>query len=180
MVNCIAQAVAPLRADAIARAEKNARDRAEAILADLATYDWDLQKAAPYPRSMMDRKAYVAQKRKRDIYNMLTSADGSRNRISRSMNDPDYRLRDETKVNHFIEQCKEGAGLQYDAFVAKLTTKVGEGVTAATLNGNHVWGHSILLITKADGSTEKWKTQQIVNTSALGLLFNQWPSRKVK
>ena len=43
-----------------------------------------------------------------------------------------------------------------------------------------MWGYSVLTVTKEDGSVERWKTQQIMNISVLGLLFAQWPSRKMK
>jgi hypothetical protein len=69
--------------------------------------------------------------------------------------------------------------MQYTAFIQKLEGKVGAH-TAAALDGSHVWGFSILTVTKADGTVEKWKTEQIINVSVLGKVFNQWPSRKVK
>jgi hypothetical protein len=30
------------------------------------------------------------------------------------------------------------------------------------------------------GTVERWKTQQIVNVSRLGKLFNQWPTRQLQ
>jgi hypothetical protein len=50
----------------------------------------------------------------------------------------------------------------------------------ASITGTHIWGHSVLTVTLPNGTVERWKTQQIVNQSKLGLLFNQWPSRKMK
>ncbi|MNE44768.1 hypothetical protein D3C80_1390130 [compost metagenome] len=98
---------------------------------------------------------------------------------SRSMRDPDPARMSPNGCALFVKQAQENASAQYDAFIAKLEAKIGE-VTAAILSGEHVWGHSILTVTKADGTTEKWKTQMIVNVSVLGNLFNQWPTRKVK
>lgn len=177
MTNHVENAVAPLKAEAIARAEVEANKLIERVLADLAEHGMDRQSAAPFPRSMnCTREQYVRQRGKYQLYRAFTKA--ADRASSRSPNDPDPCVRDEERVARFIEAAKEDAALQYDAFVAKLVAKVGE-CDSATLAGSHVWGSSVLTVTK--GSTvERWKTQQIVNVSKLGKLFNQWPTRKAR
>jgi hypothetical protein len=81
--------------------------------------------------------------------------------------------------DRFVTECRDEAAAQYEKFVSKLVRKIGDCETAA-LSGNHVWSNSLLKITKADGSVEHWKTQQITNRSVLGKYFPQWPSRKLK
>ena len=78
----------------------------------------------------------------------------------------------------FVDDTMRDAAAQYDAFIAKLIRKIGD-FDSATLTGSHVWGYSILTVTKG-AATERWGTRQIVNQSVLGKLFNQWPSRKIK
>ena len=98
-----------------------------------------------------------------------------------------YRLRGEPNLvklsdegcSRFIEQSAQDAALQYDAFICKLVSKVGE-IVDASIEGDHVWGWSILTVTKADGSKENWKTQQIRNYSVYGTPYLQWPTRIVK
>jgi hypothetical protein len=82
-------------------------------------------------------------------------------------------------VERFITRAKEDAAAQYDSYVQKLIGKIGE-VTAASLDGDHVWGFSYLTVTLPNGKKEVWKTQMIVNISKLGKLFNQFPTRKMK
>lgn len=47
----IREAVEPLKADAIERAEQEAKEHTTLVSQELATLGWDLQRAAPYPRS---------------------------------------------------------------------------------------------------------------------------------
>ncbi len=86
---------------------------------------------------------------------------------------------DQNGIDRFISNSEQDAALQYDAFICKMVAKVGD-VTDATLQGDHVWSHSILTVTLPDGSQQRWKTQQIVNYSVYGTPYLQWPSRIVK
>ncbi len=168
----IASAVEPLRADAVARARQEAADLVERTFVKLAedpTY-------YAYPRNIYGKREYAIQHGRYRLLQSLTKAVHNNGVSSR---DGFTQVRDEAKVAHFIDDSGEVASQQYTAFIQKLEYKVGAH-TAATLTGGHVWGFSILHVTKADGSVEKWKTQQIINVSVLGKLFNQWPSRKVK
>jgi len=157
-MTAIASAVEPLRTSAIERARKEASDYAERVFAKHAedpTYH-------AYPRNSWSRE-YAVQKARYHRFRALTT-NGER---------------DDKKVVNFIDDAAERASQQYTIFIQKLESKVGIHI-AATLTGDHVWGHSILTITKADGLVEKWKTQQIINVSVLGKFFHQWPTRKLK
>lgn len=174
----IAAAVMPLKDAAIERAGKEAEQLIARYHAKLAEHDWDARAAFPYPNGNMRRDQYLTMKSRHNLAQQLTKQDAARPYNYR-FDSPMYRVRHEPAEVAFIESAKAQAGLQYDAFVAKLEGKIG-ACEAATISGNHVWGKSILTVTKADGSVERWMTQMIVNQSALGTLFNQWPTRKIK
>jgi hypothetical protein len=148
------------------------------VLEALAEAGWDAEKAAPYPRSTkMGQLEYIAKRQKYQLFRNFTANDDKKNSY-RHMGDPEFRIQSDRLEERFIKNAREDAAAQYDMFVAKLVKKIGHCDTA-TLTGNHVWGWSFLTVTKGSDK-EVWKTQQIVNQSKLGKLFNQWPSRKVK
>jgi hypothetical protein len=175
MTDPVETAIAPLREEAIAKAEIKARELAARVYAQLELADWDLNVAAPRPRATMRRQAYKEAASRFNLFCSLTIPA----KATRSINEPHIRLKSDEHLHNFVKQAKREAAAQYDAFVAKLTKKIGP-TTAATLEGSHVWGFSILTVTTAAGATQRWKTQQIVNVSSLGKLFNQWPSRLLK
>jgi hypothetical protein len=170
-------AVEPLKADAVGYAATTTMKAIEKVLKELASFGGDAEKYAPYPRdTRISRNEYLAQKAKHDFVARITkSADGA---ATRRWNAPDLRIASPEAIAREVEMAKEDAALQYDTFVAKLNSKIGACDTAS-LYGSHVWGSSVLTVTKGT-ETEYWKTQQIVNTSKLGRMFLQWPSRKVK
>jgi hypothetical protein len=175
MTHPVALAVAPLKAEAIARAEKDALARIERLYANLEAAGWNLDVVAPRPDSFRcGRVAYKTAIRLIAMYDAVTTWTQS----SRSSRDPCIVKASPEKAARFVEQAKAMAAEQYDAFVAKLVGKIGDCDTAS-LEGSHVWGRSTLTVTKG-AAVERWMTQQIVNVSVLGTLFNQWPSRKVK
>jgi hypothetical protein len=176
MTNPIEAAVLPLKTDAIVRAERDALALMDRIFAKMDEHGWDADKAAPRGNSRAD--GHIQYKTKMSIHNLYLMVT-TYVHPTRGYNDPNLRKRDQAVEDRFVENAKETAALQYDMFVAKLISKIGDTKTA-TITGNHVWGHSILTVETADGTVERWKTQQIVNQSKLGLLFNQWPSRKIK
>lgn len=180
MTNPIETAVAPLKNDAVEYARQQAQKHIDTIIAELEAADWDAQVVAPYPSSIHNStEQYHSKLRKYNAVRELTVHDNVRNPYSRSMKDPEYRARSDELADRLIKNWMEMAAHQYEAFVAKLISKIGECRTA-TLEGNHVWSHSILLIEKQDGSVEKWKTQMIYKISCKGKPHNQWPTRKVK
>lgn len=171
----VAAAVLPLRTEAIERAEADARDHVARLVGALEAAGWNLDAVAPRPNSLRDsREKYLSAQRRRGQFSAVTTFVAATSRYG----EPELRARCPEREARFIEAAKEAAGVQYDAFVAKLVEKVG-ACDAAAISGSHVWGHSILTVTKGD-QVEKWKTQQIVNVSKLGTLFNQWPSRKMR
>ena len=92
--------------------------------------------------------------------------------------DPVIVVRCEEAINRVVAQAREAAGASFDAYVIKMVTKIG-GVDSASVAGYHLWNGSVLTVTKGD-VVERWHTQQIVNCSSLGTLFNQWPTRLMK
>jgi hypothetical protein len=140
MTNVIEAAVNPMKAEAMNRAEKEARAIIARVAADLEKAGNDLQICAPYPE-FADMSAEKGEK--------------------------------------FVQEARENAAFQYEAYVAKLNKKIGPA-KSASLTGNHVWGYSFLTVVTESGETQIWKTQMIVNVSKLGKLFNQFPTRKVK
>lgn len=170
----VATAIAPLKTDAMNRAEQEAKKLVAHLTKELKSHSYDLNKVAPPPNSLrMSTRDYRAAKAKRDLFCMIVKT------TQTSYNAPLLATVDSTKVERFIEMSRGDAAAQYDAFIAKLVNKIGPCLSA-TIKGNHVWGYSILTVTKADATIERWKTQMIVNTSKLGKLFNQWPSRRMK
>jgi hypothetical protein len=179
MNNPIVKAVEPLKADAIKRAEEEANKIIQRVTDLLHQAGNDIQIAAPYPKSVGPNalwgEHYHMALSKYKLFKSLTKS----RKGSRSPNEPDFADIDQNLVQRFIKQSKEDAAFQYKQFIHKLVRKIGK-VKDAVLEGNHVWGYSILTVTLPDDTKQKWKTQQIVNVSKLGKLFNQWPTRKVK
>lgn len=177
MTNPVETAVAPLKQDAVNRAEENARSYVARLLTALEANGFDLNVTAPRAHGRMSKGEYQQASAKRSIYQSITSTVSTHS--PREPKAPTIVKADTVGIEKFVAAAKEDAALQYDSFVAKLVAKVGD-VKSAELTGNHVWGFSFLRCENADGSVTTWKTQQIVNVSKLGLLFNQWPTRKVK
>lgn len=176
-MNPIEEVVMPLKEDAMKRAEQNAREVVNKVREELKKVDGDMKKCAPYPSGFISRNEYSLAYAKYNLYTKLTKT--REGQPYRKMNDPHFVDVCPNAVKKFVDQAIKDAAAQYVAFVEKLVFKIGE-VSAANLTGNHVWSFSILTVTKQDGTTENWKTQMIINVSKLGLLFNQWPTRKIK
>ena len=174
-MNAIENAVLPLKSDAVERAEQEAQRIVARIINALEAADWNLNVVAPRPHTRMSREEYVRLLSKHDLFKSVTI----HTQTSRSPSEPDIRARSIESEQRFIDAAKKDAAYQYDLFVAKLVKKVGEA-SSADLAGSHVWGHSILTVTKPDGCVQKWKTQMIINISKLGKVFNQFPTRVVK
>lgn len=172
-VNPIEAAVAPMKADAIERAEKDARELVKTVRKELADAGHDRQKCAPYPSSM--EAGYFHKLGRYELFSKLTK---SREDV-RGFGEANLCDVDSNMVRKFVKDARSRAAEQYDLFVQKLVGKIG-AVKTATIEGNHVWSESFLTVKKPNGEVQVWKTQQIVNVSKYGLLFNQWPSRKVK
>lgn len=178
----IAQAVAPLKEDAVKHAEQEAKEYIARLTQKLEENGNDLNKVAPYPHNSfnMGREEYKTKLAKHDLYRSFTKARAGREYgIYRDNNSPELVDICPVRVEKFIETAKDLAAAQYEAFVFKLVKKVGQTVDAA-LEGNHVWGYSFLRVTLSTGEKQVWKTQQIVNYSKYHLAFPQWPTRQIK
>lgn len=176
MINPIEAAVAPLKNDAVARAAQEAQRIVDHLTRRLAECEGNADILAPRPHHYDND--YKEKMGRRQLLESISKAV----KCTRFVYEPDIRVIDADGVSKFIEFSKENAAAQYDAFVAKLCNKVGF-CQSAELDGNHVWGYSILSVVYKDTDglhTERFKTQMIVNVSKHGKLFNQWPTRKVK
>lgn len=174
----IAQAVEPLRASAMQRAAEYADKVANEIVSNIEAHGWDVEKAYPYPKSGVGRAQYAVAKVRYDMARYLTKTDTTKHTRSRHFGEPHFVVHNPERVAMFIEQARDNASRTYDAFIAKLVNKVGDH-QRAELVGNHVWGYSTLTVLTPNGE-QRWKTQQIVNVSKLGKVFNQWPTRLLK
>jgi hypothetical protein len=179
MNNPIVAAVEPLRQEAIEDARAYAIRVIESITKQLEAAGGDVKVLAPHPHGNMSRPEYMKAKAKLTLVAHLTREVEKRTYSFADRTKPVIVKMDAEGCARFIRDAEEGASAQYTAYVAKLVGKIGE-VTAATLVGDRVWARSVMQVTLADGTTERWLTQRIVNVSPLGTVFNQWPTRKVK
>ena len=182
MTDFIAAAVAPSKDAAVAHAVKTAREYIVRVLAELAAADWNIDNIARQPNSMTDGKTtYRHLNAVRGRFLVLTTRDRARldaEGLANKFRAPTYVMRAIHAEEAFVLAAAAMAAEAFDAFVAKLVLKVGEGVTAAKLDG-HTWSGSVLTIAKGE-AVEFWNTKQIINFSVYGKAFNQWPTRKVK
>jgi ParB-like chromosome segregation protein Spo0J len=133
---------------------------------------------ADIARSRRFGAAYKAAQARRAFLWSLVEADANRLTNGYDTGRPLYVVGSTEKIERAFEQVRQNAGAAFDSFAAKLVGKVGD-CTAATLHcWGDVWTSSTLVVTKADGSVERWNTQRIINCSVLGKLFHQWPTRK--
>lgn len=174
----IAKAVEPQRLQAVANAEASAKKIVLEKAGSLRKADGDLEIACPPPSFNDSDIEYSSKRFQRRLFERLVITDPNR-RNNYVPKRTYYVVIDPNKCGRFIEEARENANEQYDKFIQKLIRKVGE-VREATCQGSHVWGHSILTVTKTDGSVERWKTRMIVNVSKNGKFFNQFPTRKIK
>lgn len=172
----VALAVEPSREEAVERTKQFAKSQVEAMTEELAKVENDLEKCAPYPTTRKHGYGWQYD-RALSKHRMFSSIVKHRKSCGRP-HEPCFVDVSPERVEQFIQHAAERAALDYDAFIVKLCGKIGQ-CDSAELNGSHVWGHSHLFVVKGDVK-ETWKTQQIINCSKLGKVFNQWPSRKVK
>lgn len=175
MSNPIAAAVAPLKQGAQDYAEQCARRQCDRMLATLEEAGWDMQIAYPFPNGRMGRAEYTLAKEDHYLCSRITKSTLD---FSRRHGAPDPRTINPEGLEQYVAEVRKEAALSFEAYVEKLVEKVGP-VDAASVCGNALWNFSVLTVQK-NGTTEQWKTQQIVNVSKLGRLFNQWPTRKMK
>jgi hypothetical protein len=172
VTSVVGLAVAPLKDEAVVIA----RSRAEAALIQLgeALAGTDLRVSAPYPRANMGRAAHLMAKQRYQLARRLMNyTSGIR------VDDPQPATGINPEVlASMVDQAGQDAAASFDAYVIKLEGKVGACDTAK-VDGRSLWHGSILTVTKGE-AVERWKTQQIINVSVLGTVFNQWPTRLMK
>jgi hypothetical protein len=175
----VGRALHPQKHEAVEYARQEAQRVIDRVTKELEAAGWDVDVAAPYPNSLRDgREAYKQKRAKYGLFRSLTE---------RAEKDAGYRPHgapaivklSEDGCERFILNSAADAALQYDAFICKLVSKVGD-IVDASIDGNHIWSYSFLTVTKADGSKQVWKTQQIRNYSVLGTPYLQWPTRLLK
>lgn len=176
--NAVEIAVEPLRNDALSAAKKHAEIVIQNVRNLLENANWDLNQVAPKPKMSSANYRVMATKRNLILSMVDRPSMPSQGRVN-NMSEPYIVTMNEELCDRYIQQVVDMADAQYTAFISKLTIKVGDCVEAA-LAGNHVWDHSILTVTSSTGEITRWKTQQIYNRSSKGLVFPQWPTKKVK
>jgi len=180
-VEPVGRALMPKKIDAVKSAREHAEQVIERVYAELEKHGWDINAAAPRADSFrMGRTQYQQVNSKRILYSSLTKRpEGVSESYSFRDTGPKIVERDPEGAARFISNSEQDAAYQYDMFICKMVGKVGE-VTDASIEGDHVWGHSILTVNLPSGEKQLWKTQQIVNYSVYGRPYLQWPSRTVK
>lgn len=119
-----------------------------------------IDEVAPHPERELlrsDPEAYKKAKDKRNSIEMLMSQDS----------------------NDYAEREAKASGDSYDKWVYKLVQKIAKPVTDAEVSGDP-WTGSTITVTTNDGEQQTWRTQMILNTSKLGKVFNQFPTRRAK
>ena len=175
-MNLIANAVAPLKQQAIDSAVAFATEQVERMLKKLELAGWDADAVNPPVRSSYcGRETYMRYQNIRNFISTITNSVT----VGRSPRDPDVRVKDEVGITRYLAETAKDAGIDFEAFVHKLNKKVGE-VVSANLASDNVWYNSYLVVEKADQVKEIWNTKIITNYSKYGKAFNQFPTRLVK
>lgn len=172
-VNLIAEAIAPLKQAAINRARTFTTDRLTEMASELVGKN--LRVEAPFPRSTMGRAEYLSAKARHSLARRITQYQRSGHQVGADEIATGVNL---DAIEALAQEAAAEAAMSFEAYAAKLASKVGD-VDAAHICGGQLWSGSTLTVTKGE-AVERWHTQQIVNFSALGKAFNQWPTRKLK
>lgn len=172
--NPIYAAIAPQKDAAVAHAMEFTRERLVEWVKQFPVGS-DLKDLAPYPNSFkMGRQEYIkAQARRSLAMRVLTFAERG------YMPHAPYIVTgvSEEGIERLCNEAGDEAAASFDAYVAKLTSKVGQCDQAGVEGA--LWQRSRLSVRKGP-VVEQWITQQIVNFSVYGKAFNQWPTRKCK
>lgn len=166
-------AIAPLKADAVRDAEKNARQYIEEVNAKLAAHDYDFN--AAYPEPDFYARDYRYQKFIKTEARSLVKPMG---RVSYMRNAPLIVIMCAEGIERYVQNEIKSAEASFEAFAFKLAHKIGE-CQSASLDVEGTWGYSVLRVIKSTG-VERWQTRRISNRSKLGKWFNQFPTRKLK
>ena len=158
-----------------------AKQRAEEFVKNkldyLKKHDWDLVKAAPYPRFGGYNAEYKMAQSQRSLYTSITKSKG--NSYSSRPGDPEFREPDQQKIDRYVSNSVKDAEASYREFMQKMITKIGKPVVNAKMAGN-IWTNAVLTVTTNDGEEQVWNTKMILNFSKYQKMFNQFPSRRKK
>lgn len=176
--NPIAAAVAAKRNAVQDHAEAVLREKIEEQLARLG--EKTLDEEAPY--CSLDRNEYA-----RERYRFILAIGVWLNKTEIAMGGYQgeryaggkrfFCGRDDEGIERLVARVRAETGESFDAYIEKLVAKVGN-CDAATIEGD-LWNFSTLTVTKGE-TVERWRTQQILNVSVYGRIFNQWPTRLMK
>lgn len=139
--NPIYAAVEPLLVAAVIDAETAARSRIAKIEAELIAAGWDRKIVAPRANPGMGRAKYITINAKYSFVYGITRATDPNERHMAKVSICDMNIKG---IQRYVDQCKEFAAADYEAFVYKLVKKVGK-CTSATLTGENVWHSSVFL-----------------------------------
>jgi len=186
----VAIAVEPLRVDAMKEAKTEALAEIKAIMDKIETIGgkfketFDINAIAKRPdwfkaKTHDEKKAYEAACNWRGEVHKVSS-DIDTQKYYRDDSEKRMVKIDADKIAQYVVRAQEEAALDFESFVYKLVDKVGphKGADLSPMQG--VWTHSLLSVTKKDGTVQKWETKRIINRSCLGKLFFQWPTRLMK
>lgn len=174
MKNPIAEAVAPLRAASVARAVELVKAHIEAVL---AANPVGTEFSAKYPKPdsfRTGRREYLTRENERRHLKSILRVEAT----GHTWKAPEFVVgANEYGIARLVEETEQDAAASFDAYVAKLSAKVGECDAASVVGA--LWQGSTLTVTKG-ATIERWTTKQILNVSCLGKVFNQWPTRLAK
>lgn len=156
------------RSEYVREAKLRAAKHVEAVLKNIAKYDWNLSKYSPNSSRSVEGKIRM------NLARSLTTPVKS----SRTMREDEIVKRNPAGEKRFIDNAVKMAEDNFDAFVAKMVLKVGP-VIDAKMTGT-IWTNCNLTVTTDKGETEVWTTKAILNFSKYGKMFNQFPTRKKK
>ncbi len=155
---------------------EQARKFLDSKINELEKAQWDLNKVAPAPSSLLGRSEYKIAQDKRNLYMSITSGKSS---TIPNRDLPYIRNPDSNKIASYINKTVESAESSYNEFIAKMVSKIGKPVIEADLKGN-IWTNATLTVKTDDGEIQKWSTQIIINFSKYQRMFNQFPTRRIK
>lgn len=173
----IAAAVEPQRAEMVARTRAAAEKHYARLLLKLEAAGFNLDVAAPAPNGNMSRAQYKQAAALR--IQLVSITERTPKQPSYSFKEPHMCKVLPARVAKRIQEAEDQAHVQFDAYIYKLSDKIGE-TRSASLNDSYIWNGSVLTVDSVERGPEKWGTQMILNVSVLGTLFNQWPTRLIK
>lgn len=154
----------------------------DTFAAELAADGMDARIRFSYPEGSCSKATYLRQKARYDYCMKYTQ---STLKFSRGAHGPDPRAfrytREELDSLFEAEAWKqaEGAVSGYSEKLGAKIDETGETVVGVKYQGGaDVWGFSHVLVSTTAGQ-QVWRTRMILNTSCLGTLFNQWPTRRI-